>query len=111
MSADTVSIARAPSQPCPPRRRRQRHYLWRPEPRPPARRPRRRHGPRRPGEDLLVDNDTAYDSNLVALLAFTAEWGRTDLDHVTCAQQLHVMPGGLHGDVYLNAITVTDDTA
>src|SRR5262245_58300183 len=34
----------------------------------------------RPGDGLLVGNGTAHDSNLAALLALLAEWGRTDLD-------------------------------
>ena len=47
----------------------------------------------------------------MALLALMPGWGRTDLDQVTCAQQLRDMPGGLNGDLYLNPITVADDIA
>jgi Ca2+-binding RTX toxin-like protein len=63
------------------------------------------------GEDLLVGNSTAHDNLLAALFALMAEWGRTDADYATRAQRITGTPGGLNGDVLLNASTIAADSA
>lgn len=60
------------------------------------------------GDDLLIAGSTAYNSNLSALLAQMAEWGRTDR---TYSQRVQDLPGtasgGLNGSYLLNSQTVS----
>jgi Ca2+-binding RTX toxin-like protein len=64
------------------------------------------------GDDILVGGATDFDSDLEALTALIAEWGRTDLsyqariDHLTGATG-----GGANGADLLTAATVHDDAA
>jgi VCBS repeat-containing protein len=64
------------------------------------------------GDDLLIGNVTDFDSNLDALIALLAEWGRTDasyqmrIDHISGSGG-----GGLNGGYFLSSDTVHDDAA
>jgi hypothetical protein len=68
------------------------------------------------GDDILIGGTTDHDSNLAALNAIMAEWGRTDLPG-TAQQQYNArvdhlrLGGGLNGDFLLTAATVHDDAA
>jgi hypothetical protein len=60
--------------------------------------------------DILIDGTTDYDSNLSALNAVMAEWGRTDADYATRVKDLNgTLSGGLNGATLLTASTVHDD--
>lgn len=64
------------------------------------------------GDDLLIGGATDYDSNLVALDAIMAEWGRTDISYQQRIADLDgAASGGLNGQYLLNATTVHDDGA
>jgi hypothetical protein len=64
------------------------------------------------GDDILIGGTTDYDSNLAALDAIMAEWGRTDADYNTRINHLNgTLSGGLNGSYYLTASTVHDDAA
>lgn len=64
------------------------------------------------GEDILIGGTTDYDSDLAALNAIMAEWGRTDLSfNERIAQIDGSSSGGLNGSYVLNATTVHDDGA
>jgi Ca2+-binding RTX toxin-like protein len=64
------------------------------------------------GGDILIGGTTDYDSNLAALGAVMAEWGRTDADYSTRINHLNgTLSGGLNGSFLLTASTVHDDTA
>ncbi len=64
------------------------------------------------GDDLLIGAGTDYDSNLTALNALAAEWGRTDETYQTRVAHLSgSMPGGVNGPYMLSAVTVHDDAA
>jgi Ca2+-binding RTX toxin-like protein len=63
------------------------------------------------GEDVLVGSATAHDSSLPALMALMAEWGRTDLDYLTRSQNLKGTPNGANGGIYLDPLTVANDSA
>jgi Ca2+-binding RTX toxin-like protein len=64
------------------------------------------------GDDIVIGNSTAYDTNLSALLALMAEWGRTDADYATRVGHLFgSIGGGLNGGNLLNNSTVYDDAA
>ncbi|HVX63619.1 MAG TPA: hypothetical protein VHC19_23555 [Pirellulales bacterium] len=64
------------------------------------------------GDDILIGGTTAYDSNLAALDAIMAEWGRTDISYRQRIADLEgAASGGLNGQYVLNAATVHDDGA
>jgi Ca2+-binding RTX toxin-like protein len=67
------------------------------------------------GDDILIGGTTDYDSNLTALNAIMAEWGRTDADYATRVKHLSgALSGGLNGSTLLKAGTggtVHDDAA
>jgi hypothetical protein len=67
------------------------------------------------GDDILIGGTTDYDSNLTALNAVMAEWGRTDADYATRVKHLSgALSGGLNGSTVLKAGTggtVHDDAA
>jgi hypothetical protein len=64
------------------------------------------------GDDILVGGTTDHDSNLAALNAIMAEWGRTDADYITRGKHLSgALSGGLSGGIVLTATTVHDDAA
>jgi sugar lactone lactonase YvrE len=64
------------------------------------------------GDDILIGGTTDYDSNLTALGAVMAEWGRTDADYTTRINHLNgTLSGGLNGSYVLTASTVHDDGA
>jgi hypothetical protein len=64
------------------------------------------------GDDILIGGTTDYDSNLAALDAIMAEWGRTDADYNTRINHLNgTLSGGLNGTYYLTTSTVHDDAA
>jgi hypothetical protein len=64
------------------------------------------------GDDLLIGGTTDYDSNLIALNAVMAEWGRTDADYNTRVNHLNgTLGGGLNSAWLLTASTVHDDSA
>jgi hypothetical protein len=64
------------------------------------------------GDDILIGGDTAYDSNIPALLSIMAEWGRTDADYATrVGQLLGTESGGLNGSYLLNTSTVSENGA
>jgi Ca2+-binding RTX toxin-like protein len=64
------------------------------------------------GQDVLIAGYTDFDSNLVALNALMAEWGRTDIGYSTRVKHLTgSATGGLNGNDLLNAATVHDDSA
>jgi Ca2+-binding RTX toxin-like protein len=59
------------------------------------------------GGSLLLGGSTAYDTNVAALLALVAEWGRTDVDYPTRVQDLYGEgTGGLNGSYVLTSQTV-----
>jgi autotransporter-associated beta strand protein len=65
----------------------------------------------RPGDDILIGGATAFDANEAALLAIMAEW-TSAADYQTRVDHLRgTTPGGLNGDVVLDATTVFDDLA
>jgi hypothetical protein len=67
------------------------------------------------GDDILIGGTTDHDSNLAALNALMAEWGRTDADYQTRVKHLNgTLAGGLNGSTLLKAGpggTVHDDAA
>jgi hypothetical protein len=64
------------------------------------------------GDDILIGATTDYDSDLAALGAVMAEWGRTDADYATRINHLNgTLSGGLNGAFVLTASTVHDDAA
>jgi Ca2+-binding RTX toxin-like protein len=68
------------------------------------------------GDDILIGGTTDHDSNLAALNAVMAEWGRTDADYTTRVNHLNgTLSGGLNGSTLLKAGTgggtVHDDAA
>src|SRR5262249_43492879 len=64
------------------------------------------------GDDILIGGTTDYDSNLAALSAVLAEWGRTDADYQTRVNHLNgTLGGGRNGGLLLTASTVHDDAA
>jgi Ca2+-binding RTX toxin-like protein len=64
------------------------------------------------GDDILIGNATDHDSNLTALNAIMAEWGRTDADYTTRVNHLFgSLGGGLNGGYFLNTTTVHDEAA
>jgi hypothetical protein len=64
------------------------------------------------GDDILIGGTTDYDSNLAALDAIMAEWGRTDISYRQRIADLDgTASGGLNGQYVLNATTVHDDGA
>jgi Ca2+-binding RTX toxin-like protein len=64
------------------------------------------------GGGLLIAGSTIYNSNLAALVALSAEWGRTDRGY---RDRVHDLfgdgSGGLNGSYFLNAASVIRDTA
>jgi hypothetical protein len=58
-----------------------------------------------PDSDVLIGGATPYDTNIAALDAVMAEWGRTDLSYNARVQHL-LSGGGLNGGVVLNAANV-----
>jgi Ca2+-binding RTX toxin-like protein len=68
------------------------------------------------GGNILIGGTTDYDTNVKALAALLAEWGRTDEDYLTRVGHL-LGPaaggsvGGANGAFYLNPATVHDDGA
>jgi Ca2+-binding RTX toxin-like protein len=63
------------------------------------------------GGSLLIGGTTDYDTNLVALSAVAAEWGRGDLGYNVRVGHLGGQPGGLNGPYVLTTATVHDDAA
>src|SRR5262249_50143847 len=64
------------------------------------------------GDDILVGGTTDYDSNLAALNAVMAEWGRTDAAYQARVNHLNgTLGGGQSGGLLLTAGTVHDDAA
>lgn len=64
------------------------------------------------GDDVLIGNITSFETNLAALNALLAEWGRTDVDYTTRSNHLlGITSGGLNGNVLLNSTTIRDDAA
>ncbi|MGH7137399.1 MAG: hypothetical protein ACREHD_16770, partial [Pirellulales bacterium] len=64
------------------------------------------------GDDILIGGATDYGSNLAALDAIMAEWGRTDISYRQRIADLEgTASGGLNGPYLLNATTVHDDGA
>jgi uncharacterized delta-60 repeat protein len=64
------------------------------------------------GDDILIGGATLFDSNLAALNAIMAEWGRTDLSYETRLAQLDgAAPAGANDPYVLNAASVQDDGA
>src|SRR5262249_54445050 len=64
------------------------------------------------GDDLLIGGTTDHDSNLAALNAVMAEWGRTDADYQTRVNHLDgTLSGGVSNGSLLTASTVHDDAA
>jgi hypothetical protein len=64
------------------------------------------------GDDILIAGYTSYDNNITALLALSAEWGRTDANYATRVAHLQgTLSGGLNGSYFLNTSTVFDDPA
>jgi hypothetical protein len=63
------------------------------------------------GDDILIGGTTDYDSNLAALNAIMAEWGRTDADYSTRVKHLSGSLGGLNSGFLLTTRTVHDDAA
>jgi hypothetical protein len=66
------------------------------------------HGPGKllggPGDDILVGGSTNYDTDLTALNALMAEWGRTDLTYAQRVNHL-LHGGGLNGATLLTGAT------
>ena len=60
--------------------------------------------------DILIAGTTAYGTNLTALNAIMAEWGRTDISYQQRVNDL-LNGGGLNGSYVLNSTTVHDDAA
>jgi hypothetical protein len=59
------------------------------------------------GQDILIGGTTDYDSNLAALGAIMAEWGRTDEDFLTRMAHLNgTLGGGANGATLLTKATV-----
>ena len=55
------------------------------------------------GDDLIIGNGTAFDSDLTALLALMAEWGRTDANYETRVNHLKgTLTGGLNANSFLS---------
>ncbi len=64
------------------------------------------------GDDIMIAGSTSYDNNITALLALSAEWGRTDANYATRVAHLQgTLSGGLNGSYFLNTSTVFDDPA
>ncbi|HJT30621.1 MAG TPA: PKD domain-containing protein, partial [Pirellulales bacterium] len=62
--------------------------------------------------DILIAGTTAYDTDLTALDAIMAEWGRTDISYQQRIDDLlGTSSGGLNGSYLLNTSTVHDDGA
>src|SRR5262249_45512309 len=62
------------------------------------------------GGDILIGGYTSYDSNIPALVAIMAEWGRTDADYNTrLSHLLGTISGGLNGSYFLNSKTAFDN--
>lgn len=63
-------------------------------------------------DDILIGGTTDYDSNLAALDAIMAEWGRTDISYQQRIADLDgAASGGQNGQYVLNVTTVHDDGA
>ena len=63
------------------------------------------------GDDIMIAGSTSYDNNITALLALSAEWGRTDANYATRVAHLQgTLSGGLNGSYRLTATTVHDDS-
>jgi hypothetical protein len=58
-----------------------------------------------PDSDILLGGATPYDTNIAALDAVMAEWGRTDLSYNARVRDI-LNGGGLNGAVALNAANV-----
>jgi VCBS repeat-containing protein len=64
------------------------------------------------GDDILIGGTTDFDTNLAALDAIMAEWGRTDLAYSARVNDLNgTSTAGRNNGYYLNATTVHDDSA
>src|SRR5262249_18089955 len=64
------------------------------------------------GDDILIGGTTDYDSNLAALTAVMAEWGRTDADYQARGNHLNgTLGGGLNGGLLLTASPAPDARA
>ena len=61
------------------------------------------------GDDLLIGNGTIYDANVAALTALLTEWGRTDANYGTRANNLLGQSGGLNNGYFLDPNTVLSD--
>ena len=59
------------------------------------------------GSDLIIADGTTYDTNVTALTALMAEWGRTDEIYTTRVAHINgTLTGGRNGTYLLNAISV-----
>jgi phospholipase C len=66
----------------------------------------------RSGNDLFIGGRTAFDANLAALKALSAEWARTDIAYGDKVAQLTgTETGGKNGAYFLNTATVFDDNS
>jgi hypothetical protein len=64
------------------------------------------------GDDLVIGGVTDFDSNLTALNAVMAEWGRTDETYQARVNHLNgSVAGGANGAYLLTVATVHDDAA
>jgi hypothetical protein len=64
------------------------------------------------GADILIGGTTDHDSNVAALSAIMAEWGRPDADHNSRVKHLSgTLGGGLNRATLLIPSTVHDDAA
>jgi Ca2+-binding RTX toxin-like protein len=62
------------------------------------------------GTDILIGGTTDHDSDLAALRALRAEWGRTDVSFPTRVARLNgTQPGGQNGGYVLTGVYVDDD--
>jgi Ca2+-binding RTX toxin-like protein len=61
------------------------------------------------GGDIMIGESTDYDSNIGALTALLAEWGRTDIGYNARVGHLQGLAGGLNGPYVLTNATVHND--
>jgi RHS repeat-associated protein len=62
------------------------------------------------GGSILIGGTTDFDTDVAALCALSAEWGRTDADYLTRVDHLRGRtPGGRNGAFLLNELTVHDN--
>ncbi len=63
------------------------------------------------GQDILIADGTTYDTNVTALTALMAEWGRTNETYTTRVAHLNgTLAGGLNGTYKLTSATIITNT-